>query len=86
MACAKTARVAIPWRKRGVLKPRKMRLYSISITHSTKELAMTLCPVALVSGCAKCPIFKPCPLKGVIGDYKPDQKDEAKKSESPSKK
>ncbi len=30
---------------------------------------MTLCPVALVTGCAKCPIFKPCPLKGVIGDY-----------------
>jgi hypothetical protein len=36
---------------------------------------MTLCPVALVSGCAKCPIYKPCPLKGVIGDYvKPDEK------------
>jgi hypothetical protein len=84
MACAKTARVAIPWRKRGVLKPRKMRLYSISITHSTKELAMTLCPVALVSGCAKCPIFKPCPLKGVIGDYKPEEK-KAEKSTSDKK-
>jgi hypothetical protein len=30
---------------------------------------MKLCPVAIVAGCAKCPIFKPCPLKGVIGDY-----------------
>ncbi|MCA3003478.1 MAG: hypothetical protein ING66_11520 [Rhodocyclaceae bacterium] len=35
---------------------------------------MTLCPIALVSGCAKCPIYKPCPLKGVIGDYKPEEK------------
>jgi len=39
-----------------------------------QETAMTLCPVALVSGCAKCPIFKPCPLKGVIGDYVPPDK------------
>ncbi len=44
---------------------------------------MTLCPVALVSGCAKCPIFKPCPLKGVIGDYvKPDDSKAAKDSKS----
>ena len=33
---------------------------------------MTLCPIALAVGCAKCPAFKVCPLKGVIGDYKPD--------------
>ncbi len=33
---------------------------------------MTLCPIALVAGCRKCPAFKVCPLKGVIGDYKPD--------------
>ncbi len=32
---------------------------------------MTLCPIALVTGCAKCPAFKICPLKGVIGDQKP---------------
>lgn len=32
---------------------------------------MTLCPIALVAGCAKCPAFKVCPLKGVIGDHKP---------------
>jgi hypothetical protein len=43
---------------------------------------MTLCPIALVSGCAKCPIYKPCPLKGVIGDYKP----EVKKVSTPTKK
>jgi hypothetical protein len=31
---------------------------------------MTLCPIALVAGCQKCPAFSACPLKGVIGDYK----------------
>ncbi|HUN68653.1 MAG TPA: hypothetical protein VMU46_07640 [Burkholderiales bacterium] len=31
---------------------------------------MTLCPIAIVAGCRKCPAFKACPLKGVIGDYK----------------
>ena len=34
---------------------------------------MTLCPVALVAGCQKCPIVALCPLKGIIGD---DQKPE----------
>jgi len=33
---------------------------------------MTLCPIALVAGCTKCPAYSVCPLKGVIGDYKPD--------------
>lgn len=32
---------------------------------------MTLCPVALAVGCNKCAIVSACPLKGVIGDYKP---------------
>jgi len=32
---------------------------------------MTVCPIAIVSGCKKCPMFKVCPLKGVLGDYKP---------------
>jgi hypothetical protein len=31
---------------------------------------MTLCPIALASGCRKCAIFSLCPLKGVIGDYR----------------
>ena len=34
---------------------------------------MTLCPIALVAGCRKCPAFTACPLKGVIGDHKPDE-------------
>jgi hypothetical protein len=29
---------------------------------------MTLCPIALVAGCAKCPAFSVCPLKTIIGD------------------
>jgi hypothetical protein len=33
---------------------------------------MTLCPIAIAAGCRKCPAFNACPLKGVIGDYKPD--------------
>jgi hypothetical protein len=31
---------------------------------------MTLCPIAIVAGCNKCPVFAVCPLKGIIGDYK----------------
>lgn len=30
---------------------------------------MTICPVAIAVGCRKCPLFKACPLKGVIGDH-----------------
>mgnify|MGYP003492771571 CR=1 FL=1 len=31
---------------------------------------MTLCPIAIVAGCQKCPALKVCPLKGVLGDYR----------------
>ncbi len=41
----------------------------------------TLCPIALAVSCQKCPIFKVCPAKGVIGDYKPDSKQDAKPAE-----
>jgi len=34
---------------------------------------MVLCPIAIAVGCRKCPIFKVCPVKSVIGDYKPDE-------------
>lgn len=47
---------------------------------------MKLCPIAVVSGCAKCPIFKPCPLKGVIGDYVPPMNEAETKIVMPSKK
>ncbi|MDP2821899.1 MAG: hypothetical protein Q8O52_04355 [Sulfuritalea sp.] len=32
---------------------------------------MTICPIAIVAGCQKCPAFKICPLKGVLGDKPP---------------
>lgn len=32
---------------------------------------MTLCPIALTAGCEKCAVLKVCPLKTVIGNYKP---------------
>jgi hypothetical protein len=35
---------------------------------NARRPAMTLCPIAIVTGCAKCPAFKVCPLKEVIGD------------------
>jgi len=38
---------------------------------------MTLCPIAVVAGCEKCPAFKICPLKGVIGS--PPKADEPHK-------
>ena len=33
---------------------------------------MVVCPVAIAVGCKKCPVFKVCPAKGLIGDYRPD--------------
>jgi hypothetical protein len=39
---------------------------------------MTLCPIALVAGCKKCPVFAVCPPKGVIGDYKKEETTETK--------
>ena len=30
---------------------------------------MTLCPIAIVASCKKCPAFSVCPLKTVIGDH-----------------
>lgn len=50
---------------------------------------MTLCPIAVVVGCQKCPAFKICPLKSVIGDQakaldvKPEAKSPAKPRAKP---
>jgi hypothetical protein len=33
---------------------------------------MVICPIALAVGCKKCPVFSVCPVKGIIGDYKPE--------------
>jgi len=39
---------------------------------------MTVCPIAIVAGCEKCPAFKVCPLKTVLGDQKAPQPDDDK--------
>jgi hypothetical protein len=49
----------------------------------TKGGSMTLCPIALMATCNKCPAVGICPLKEVLGDYKPvehapDHADDAK--------
>lgn len=51
---------------------------------------MVICPVAIAVGCKKCPIFKVCPVKGVIGDYKapvaePEKRASPKAKASPAK-
>ena len=40
-------------------------------TSAPLESEMTVCPIALAVGCRRCPIFKVCPVKTVIGDYRP---------------
>lgn len=46
------------------------------------DTIMTLCPIAIVAGCKKCPAFSVCPLKSVIGDAPPA---DAKKEEEKKK-
>ena len=46
---------------------------------------MTLCPIAVVAGCRKCPAFTVCPLKNVIGDQGKADK-QADTREAPKKK
>jgi ABC-type nickel/cobalt efflux system permease component RcnA len=60
----------------------------LAVLALSEGLAMTLCPVAIAVGCQKCPAFKVCPLKSVIGDSpKPDaSKPEAQKTAAKGKK
>jgi hypothetical protein len=46
---------------------------------------MTLCPIAIVAGCKKCPAFTVCPLKSVIGDYKKPDETQAKPHADPAR-
>ena len=41
---------------------------------------MTVCPIAMVASCKKCPAVSVCPLKTVLGDYVPE--DSAQKPDS----
>jgi hypothetical protein len=34
---------------------------------------LTICPIAIAVGCKKCPAFSVCPVKSIIGDYRPEQ-------------
>ena len=38
---------------------------------------MTVCPIAIVAGCEKCPALRICPLKTVLGDYRPKETNNA---------
>ena len=33
---------------------------------------MLVCPVAIAVGCPKCPVFKICPAKRLLGNYRAD--------------
>lgn len=46
---------------------------------------MTLCPIAMVIGCKKCPVFALCPVKGVIGDYRKQEEEQAKQQADKAK-
>jgi hypothetical protein len=38
---------------------------------------MTVCPIAVVAGCEKCPALRICPLKTLLGDYRAEGKKKA---------
>ena len=44
-----------------------------------------LCPIAIAVGCKKCPVFAICPVKTIIGDYRPNESPAASKSATPRK-
>lgn len=46
---------------------------------------MTLCPIAMLAGCKKCPAVSFCPLKGVIGDFKGPEEQPASPDKKESK-
>jgi len=47
---------------------------------------MKLCPVAYAVTCAKCPVVKVCPAKGLIGDFKEAEAEVAKAATSTPRK
>lgn len=46
---------------------------------------MTVCPIAIAVGCARCPAVKVCPLKGVLGDARPAEPVEPVKEDGPGR-
>ena len=54
-----------------------------------KEAIMVICPIAIVAGCEKCPVFKICPATTTLGNQKKPGETvnrSAKKAASGSKK
>ena len=51
---------------RACIRPLRTRM--LTHHHHLPGIAMTLCPIAIVASCAKCPVVTVCPLKTVIGD------------------
>jgi hypothetical protein len=49
------------------LKNKTQGAYAVAV-QTPGVTTMTLCPIAVVAGCAKCPAVSFCPLKSVIGD------------------
>ncbi|MEQ1519612.1 MAG: hypothetical protein ABL931_24320 [Usitatibacteraceae bacterium] len=45
---------------------------------------MVICPVAIAVGCKKCPIFKVCPVKSIIGDQKSGGSEDVKAESKPA--
>jgi hypothetical protein len=39
---------------------------------------MKICPVAIAVGCPRCPVFKACPAKAVLGGFVEEAKKVAK--------
>ena len=56
------------------------------LPNEKQEPPMTLCPIAIVSSCEKCPAFKICPLKGVIGSPPVTKTEKPSASAKPEKK
>ena len=46
---------------------------------------MTLCPIAIIASCKKCPLVSVCPLKTVIGDYTKQEKKQTKQADEEEK-
>ena len=47
---------------------------------------MTICPIAIVAGCQKCPAFKICPLKSTLGDAPKASQEKPDKAPAKTKK
>ena len=70
--------------------PLTMTFYSVftlGLMHSQRsERRRSICPIALVVGCKKCPAISVCLLKGVIGDYRKQEETQIKQQSDDDKK